>query len=120
MDLLSGISHNKVHLIPLQLKFEHAHCIGFMNLWIQDHKTRLTIQRHQYSKAKIPWNHSYAGIYLLPSPKLFNTDPFIITPGVKCNIIQPSIVDCYIVDPSKLPYQRRRERNIRFTTVKYQ
>ena len=32
--------------------------------------------------------------------QLLNTDPFIITPGVKYNIIQPSIIHYYIVDPS--------------------
>ena len=80
-----------------------------MNLWTQDLKTRLTIPKasvFQLILAKFP-GISYAGIYL------FNTDPFIITPGVKCNIIQPSIVD-----PSKLSYQRC-EWNIRITTVKY-
>ena len=119
MHLLSGISHNKVHLIPFittkistyTLQQTQRCCVGFMNLWTQDLKTTLTIPKasvFQLMLAKFP-----AIIVMLEyiCYQLFNTNPFIITPDVKCNIIQPSIVDYYIVDPSKLPYQQR-ERNI--------
>ena len=123
MHLLSGIIHNKMHLIPFittkistcTLQQTQRCCIGFMNpyinlhmmnLWTQDLNTRLTIPKastvFQLILAKFP------GIIIMLEYicyQLFNADPFIITPGVKCNIIQPSIVDYYIVDPSKLPYQ---------------